>query len=177
MENFAQIILQVLSVLDGLSVAYIIGAVTILVILEITREAHQELDKGTRITRHVLGLGILTQLVYRGVDFATTMSLVNNQDIQIGDLSSVYLISLIMTLAAVVAFAMQKRKKMQFQMFVFFQAALWYTMFVLSQFVARNPAISEMSGGSLSMTTIVAIIFILLVLDSTKRYYHKKVKK
>ena len=173
-EAIIQIVLQTLSVIDGLSVALIIGAITILAVLEITRVAHQEIDRGTLVARQILGLGILAQVIYRAVDFITTWNLIASGDIAISDLSSPYLISLIMTIAAVVAFAMHKARKLQLALFVFLETALWYTMFVLSQFASRSEAIVEASAGALVLITIIVVILLLLVCDSMKRYYHKK---
>ena len=173
-EAIIQIILQTLSVIDGLSVALIIGAITILAVLEITRVAHQEIDRGTLVARQILGIGILAQVLYRGVDLITTVNLIASGDIALSDLSSVYLISLIMTLAAVVAFALHKAHKLQLALFVFLETALWYTMFVLSQFAARSEAIVGASAGALVLVTIIVVILLLLVCDSMKRYYHKK---
>jgi hypothetical protein len=173
-ESIIQIILQTLSVIDGLSVALIIGSITILAVLEITRVAHQEIDRGTLVARKILGLGILAQLVYRSVDFITTANLIAKGDVAVSDLSAIYLISLLMTVAAVVAFALHKAHKLQLALFVFFETALWYTMFVLSQFAARSEAIVGASAGVLVLITIIVVIFVLLVCDSMKRYYHKK---
>ncbi len=175
MENnsLLQIIVQTLSVIDGLSVSLIIGAVTILAILEITRVQHQEIDRGTTVARQVLGLGILAQLVYRAVDFILTSNLIINGEMEVSDLPAVYLISLVMTVAAVVAYTMHKAHKLQTALFVFLQASLWYTMFILSQVVSRSVELSEMSAGALTLLTLIVVILLLLILDSIKRYYHK----
>lgn len=173
-ETITQIILQTLSIIDGLSVALVIGSITILTILEITRVAHQEIDRGTLVARQVLGIGILAQFVYRGVDLVTTWNLVTSGNIAVSDLSSAYIISLIMTVAAVVAFALHKAHKMQLALFIFLETALWYTMFVLSQFAARSEAVVGASAGALTLVTIIVIILVLLACDSMKRYYHKK---
>ena len=175
-ETLATIILQVLSILDGLSVAIIIGSVTVLTILEITKLPHEENDRGMKVARKVLGLSILTQFVYRGVDFLATLNLINSGDIALSDISPVYLITLVMTVSAIVGFVLNKMHKLQNTLFVFLQASLWFTMFVLSQIVARTSDATAVSSGAVTLLTLIIVILLILICDSTKRYYHKKHK-
>ena len=175
-ETLARIILQVLSILDGLSVAIIIGSVTVLTILEITKRPHEENDRGMKVARKVLGLSILTQFVYRGVDFLATINLINSGDIALSDISPVYLITLVMTVSAIVGFVLNKMHKLQNTLFVFLQASLWFTMFVLSQIVARTSDATAVSSGAVTLLTLIIVILLILICDSTKRYYHKKHK-
>ena len=173
-ETLARIILQVLSIVDGLSVAIIIGSVTVLTILEISRKAHEETDRGMKVARRVLGIGILAQFIYRGVDFVSTLNLITNGDVAIANISPVYLITLIMTVAAIVGFFLNKAKKLQNELFVFLEASLWYTMFVLGQFMAHSEGAAELSRGALTLLTLIIVILLILICDSAKRYYHKK---
>lgn len=175
-ETLAGLILQILTIFDGLSVAIIIGSVTILTILEITRKPHEDLDRGMKVARKVLGLGILTQAVYRGVDLVATLNLVTNGDIDIASISPIYLISLIMTLAAIAGFVLNKMHKLQNTLFVFLQASLWYTMFVLSQFAARVDGVADIGRAVITLLSLIIVILLILLCDSAKRYYHKPKK-
>jgi hypothetical protein len=176
-DYFATLILQTLAVIDSFSVALILGSVTILTILEITRVPHQEMDRTTKISRSVLGAGIVTQIVYRGVDILATYNLIANDEIIVGDISAVYSLTLILTIAGFLTYVFQKRRNITFQMFVFLEAAIWYTMFALKEVTLQSVTLMEMSSGALSLLTMIIVILLLLIADSSKRYYHKKNKK
>lgn len=176
-QTFIQSILQILGVLDGLTVALILGSITILTICEITRLPHQEIDRGMTVSRKVLGFAIITQAVFRSIDIITTINLVRGGQIAWSDIPSAYVLTLIMTVAAVGIYIAFRLHKVQTALFVFLETALWYTMFMISQFFARAVQTGQISGAALTLLSVIVVILLLLLADTAKRYYHKKSKK
>ncbi|MEN9852130.1 MAG: hypothetical protein RI996_73 [Candidatus Parcubacteria bacterium] len=176
MQNtFLEIFVQLFSIVDGLSVSLILGSVTILAILEITRKVEKEREVAT--TMAVLWFGVLVQVVYRGIDLVITSNMLMNKDMQLSDLSPVYGISLLLTIASVAMFVLYKKNKIDVPLFMFAQTAVWYTLFILSQLVSRTDSIATMNLGALILLSIVLVVVLILVLDSYKRYFLKKKHK
>jgi predicted permease len=178
MENiFLETFIQFLSIVDGLSVSLILGSVTLLALLEITRKDEKEKDRGTLVATGLLWVAVLVQLVYRGIDLVITGNMLSNRDIQFADISPVYLVSLLLTLSAVALFVMKNKNKVQLSTFIFSQAAIWYTLFIVSQVISRSPLFASFGAFSHVLLAIVLIIIIVLILDSYKKYFLKKKNK
>jgi hypothetical protein len=175
-DQFLQILIQVLSTIDSFSVSLILGSITVLAVLYITNTAVTHTAEKS-IAFKVLSFGVLTQIVYRGVDVFITGNMLANKELQLVDLSGIYFISLLMLLVAVGLFVVHKYKKVETAMFVFLQAAIWYALFLISQVAGRSALLQEMSTVTLILVALIIVIVLLLGLDTVKRLYSKKAGK
>jgi hypothetical protein len=154
--------------LNDITMSLAFGAALIAALSFIYRK-EESTEAFKMISIKVLAFSVVTQFIFKCVDILTTYNLYKYKDIAPTDVTVSYYLNAFIIFIAFALFFLKKHKKITPTLFVFTQAALWISNFVL----LRNELFLSLSSEAVVVGTLISIAGLLLGQDFLRKRFLK----
>ena len=167
-EIISRILSFIMMSLNDITMSLAFGAALITSLSFIYRK-EEGMDTFKMISVKVLAVSVVTQFILKCVDIFATYNLYKHQDISASDINISYYLNALIIFVAFKLFFLKKHKIITPTLFVFAEAALWITNFIL----LRNELFLSSSGETVIAGVLIFVAALLLVQDFLRRKYLK----